>query len=588
MRSFGTIFFCTIFLVVPLVKASPWIAYSKYSTNQVKNIGRDLKVESYHPKVSYKTYGEGKEITSFINGDLKTSTISFIASELGVDSSAIAYGSGHFAEKDTSYAYAKQSHDSIPFANAVANVAFKNGKAVAFGSSFVDTSTIASSQPSIALNSIISKVEDAFGATYNGVNSLEYLVQSDGSIALTHVVQVQNTDSNAGYEAFVDAHSGDILALTDFLAEAKLQYKVLPITKQSVLEGQKILVNPEDLDSSPIGWVQNGETAGNNVVAYKGTPSNTAQESSPDKFDYPYDITIGPAEGGNVDAARTNAFYIINKVHDFTYKYGWTESAYNFQLDNFGNGGAEGDRVQMSVQESSGFNNANFQTLPDGQNGTCRMFIFTFTTPNRDGDLQNDIIVHEFTHGLTNRMTGGGTARCLQVTESRGLGEGWSDAMAEWTEQKSGKITDFVTGTWVLNNTAGVRNYPYSTDPAINPLRYSSLATLFEVHDIGEVWANMLHNVYAPLVEVHGWSPTAMEDTYGSEGNIVFLHLFIDALALQPCNPSFVNARDAWIQADVNRYDGANACILWNAFASRGLGMNASNYVDDETVPYDC
>lgn len=42
----------------------------------------------------------------------------------------------------------------------------------------------------------------------------------------------------------------------------------------------------------------------------------------------------------------------------------------------------------------------------------------------RDGALENDIVVHENTHGMTNRMTGGGTAACLQTTESGGLGEG--------------------------------------------------------------------------------------------------------------------------------------------------------------------
>ena len=65
-----------------------------------------------------------------------------------------------------------------------------------------------------------------------------------------------------------------------------------------------------------------------------------------------------------------------------------------------------------------------------------------------------------------------------------------------------------------------------------NPLRYSSLQNLTEVHginpsqlvigfcflmhyeiiDIGEVWANMLHNVYAGLVGVHGFSDTAHTD----------------------------------------------------------------------------
>lgn len=55
---------------------------------------------------------------------------------------------------------------------------------------------------------------------------------------------------------------------------------------------------------------------------------------------------------------------------------------------------------------------------------------------------------------------------------------------------------------------------------------------------IGEVWANMLHNVYASLVEKHGFSATAGTDPSGPEGNIVFLHLFFDSLALQPCNPT--------------------------------------------------
>jgi extracellular elastinolytic metalloproteinase len=57
------------------------------------------------------------------------------------------------------------------------------------------------------------------------------------------------------------------------------------------------------------------------------------------------------------------------------------------------------------------------------------------------------------------------------------------------------------------------------------------------VADIGEIWANILHNVLAALVDAHGFSKTARTDPSGTEGNVVFLHLFIDALALQPCQP---------------------------------------------------
>ena len=101
--------------------------------------------------------------------------------------------------------------------------------------------------------------------------------------------------------------------------------------------------------------------------------------------------------------------------------------------------------------------------------------------PRRDGALENDIVIHEYTHGITNRMTGGGTGRCLQTTEAGGMGEGWSDAMAEyvcyhrflchiflmnsscsWTEQTS-NIRDYIMGQWVTNDSAGIRSRPYST-----------------------------------------------------------------------------------------------------------------------------
>ena len=130
--------------------------------------------------------------------------------------------------------------------------------------------------------------------------------------------------------------------------------------------------------------------------------------------------------------------------------------------------------------------------------------------------------------------------------------------------------------------------------------------------EIGEVWANVLHNVYAALVQAHGWASTRFTNPDTSEGNVVFMRLFFDSLSIQPCNPTcefhllslfekpllnisrhaacyvVVAARDAWIQADVNRYGGSHRCLLWTAFASRGLGVGAQGYVDSTAVPADC
>ena len=59
---------------------------------------------------------------------------------------------------------------------------------------------------------------------------------------------------------------------------------------------------------------------GNNVVAYEASRTSTTTQSSPKLvFDYPCDASLSPAGGKNIDAARTNAFYIINTVHDIAY-----------------------------------------------------------------------------------------------------------------------------------------------------------------------------------------------------------------------------------------------------------------------------
>ena len=72
--------------------------------------------------------------------------------------------------------------------------------------------------------------------------------------------------------------------------------------------------------------------------------------------------------------------------------------------------------------------------------------------------------------------------------------------LCSWLHQTS-DIGDFAMGQWAIgDDPAGIRSHPYSTSATTNPLRYSSIKTLNEVHNIGEVWANMLHNVLAALV----------------------------------------------------------------------------------------
>ncbi|KAJ3559512.1 hypothetical protein NP233_g11246 [Leucocoprinus birnbaumii] len=528
------------------VSGAPATRGFRINTHRSHVVGRGLELHTYHPSSTFETFGSGVDhpLSRRDDTDIKESSIAFVQSHLGVSPETISFKSGYSGEA-AKHAYVKQTFNGIPVANAAANVAFNHdNKVVAFGSSFVKPKSIASSTPSISVQDATSTAEAALDGTYNShPTSIQYIAKEDGTLVLTHAMQIQNEAKGTWYEAFVDAHSGELVHLTDFVAKAS--YLVLPIQKQILTQGFETLTDPFDSFSSPLGWHSDGTTnysttTGNNVIAYKDTtPSALTGASSPIlNFIYHQDPTIQPTVQVNVDAARTNAFYLANSVHDIMYRYGFTEAAFNFQTNNFGKGGKANDPVQVSVQSSAGLDNADFATPPDGQKPLMRMFLWDYVQPMRDGALENDIVVHENTHGMTNRMTGGGTADCLQTTESRGLGEGWSDAVAEWTEHNSSSVPDYVMGQYVSNWGPGVRGRPYSTSTTVNPLKYSSLNGRTEVHSIGEIWANLLHNVYASLVGKYGWSATARTDPTGSEGNVVFLHLLIDALALQPCNPT--------------------------------------------------
>ena len=55
----------------------------------------------------------------------------------------------------------------------------------------------------------------------------------------------------------------------------------------------------------------------------------------------------------------------------------------------------------------------------------------------------------------------------------------------------------------------------------------------------------------------------------------IAVQLVLDGMKLQPCRPSFFDARDAIIAADRTLTGGENVCELWAGFASRGLGVDA-------------
>ncbi|MBK9957456.1 MAG: M36 family metallopeptidase [Chitinophagaceae bacterium] len=121
-----------------------------------------------------------------------------------------------------------------------------------------------------------------------------------------------------------------------------------------------------------------------------------------------------------------------------TYNYGFTEVAGNFQSNNLGRGGLGNDAVNADAQDGGGTNNANFSTPSDGSSGRMQMYLWS-GSPQKDGDVDNGVVLHEFTHGISNRLTGGpALSGCLQNTEQ--MGEGWGDYFLHYGHTGLGKL----------------------------------------------------------------------------------------------------------------------------------------------------
>ncbi len=349
------------------------------------------------------------------------------------------------------------------------------------------------------------------------------------------------------------------------------------------------------------GTTYHDSTRGNNVWAQEDRDNNnssfgktaistTAQPGL--TLDFVPNFTLAPTVTVNQQFATTNLFYWNNIVHDLTYLYGFDEPSGNFQANNQGRGGLGSDYVIADAQDAGGTNNANFSTPADGSRPRMQMYLFTSATPNRDGDLDNGIVIHEYGHGISNRLTGGpANSSCLSNAEQGG--EGWSDyfALMYTTNWATAQVTDGALakpmGTYALNQATtggGIRTYPYSTNISINPWTYANMASSGgEVHVIGEIWCMALWEMTWGMIQQDGINPNIFNPAT-TGGNSAAIKLVVEGMRLQPCSPGYIDARNAILKADTLFFAAKYSCAIWKAFAKRGMGKNASQGSSNSTT----
>lgn len=470
---------------------------------------------------------------------------------------------------------------------------------------------------------------------------LVYQLNESGQLSLAWDISIEELSHENWWSIRVDAQTGEILHRDNWIISCEMDhdhsgeevldfnanlydipdyketeeaeagcsncYEVFAMPIESPYFGTRTIeTDPADPTASPFGWHDTDGTAGPEFTTTRGNNVDASEAgnnpgyrpdggASLDFQGYSFGEVWVAGVSEYEDAAITNLFYWNNIIHDVMYQYGFDEASGNFQENNYGNGGAGSDSVNANAQITV-WCNATFGTPSDGSNPTMSMYICG--NGNQDGCFDNLVVVHEYGHGVSNRLTGGpGASGCLSNTEQ--MGEGWSDYLGLiMTMEPGDTATDSrAVGTYLFGQGpggGGIRSFPYSTDFAVNPHTYDDIKTESVPHGVGSVWSMMLWEMTWDLIADHGWDPNIYNftgDVNLDAGNVQALALVIEGMKLQPCSPGFVDGRDAILAADLALYGGANECLIWDAFARRGLGLSAdqgsSNSRSDGTEAFD-
>lgn len=424
---------------------------------------------------------------------------------------------------------------------------------------------------------------------------LVWYLQADRGLRLAWSTDVE-LSGESWFGTVIDAQTGAVLEQESRYAHAGPEGNVYREQHPDIPGAAQQITPFSGIHGS---WVSGTTTSGNNVNAYRDRNNDNVNEYQPSDpgahFDYTFtdawrttaDTESAAALDADQDAAITQLFYYVNDLHDWLYLHGFDEPSGNFQVNNFGLGGVGGDPVLAESQDGYAFgcpdgdatpnespddrcrNNAFFGTGADGTTARMQMYMWIPGRPFRDGSMDGDVVAHEYGHGVSNRLVPGTLSGATNQAGS--LGEGWSDTISflRWGDATVG---EYVTG----NTAGGIRTSNYD----VHPDTYGDYSTAVgSPHRNGEIWAATTYDVRTMLGL-----------------NASTIRLILDGMRNTPSGPSptFLDARDGILAADMATNGGANQCALWTVFAGRGMGTGAvSNGLhavptEDFTVPPGC
>ncbi|CAN5254550.1 hypothetical protein BH18ACT14_BH18ACT14_02200 [soil metagenome] len=301
-----------------------------------------------------------------------------------------------------------------------------------------------------------------------------------------------------------------------------------------------------------------------------------------DSYGCAWKHTIGGSWSTNKNQSATQLFYYVNTFHDHLAAgpIGFTAATGNFEgADPLLAEADDGANGPGNVPDGNHRNNANMFTPPDGFSPRMQMYLFAPPFPAVNGADDASVVYHEYTHGLSSRLIADANGfQALNSAQAGAMGEAWSDWYAMDYLVEVGLAPDAAAdGDVILDRYVGnLRSEgldcpvgPSSADCPAGGYSYGDLGTVMgfpEVHADGEIWGQTL------------W------DLRSSVGVLVARSLVTRAMELSPPEPSFLDMRNAILQADTVT-GGVLRNQIWQVFADRGMGYGAATLDSGDTAP---
>ncbi|WP_156027995.1 M36 family metallopeptidase [Candidatus Solirubrobacter pratensis] len=403
---------------------------------------------------------------------------------------------------------------------------------------------------------------------------------------------------DAVYDAVVDARTGAVLRRVNIVKSdsAGLVWERYPGREGPFGTQQRV-----DMAL----WLTSASTlTGPNAHAYSDVDHDDVAEPAEEVVpgEYPFTPVTSPALGcdalhlcswnsttvpwqTNREQNAVQAFYYANRFHDHlaAAPIGFTPQWGSFEGD---------DKLEINTDDGANsldlahLDNANMATPPDGSSPRMQMYLFRNGAGYRQVNGGDDaaIVYHEYTHGLSGRLvTDAGGSAALNSAQAGAMGEAWSDwyAMDYLVDEHIATDTS-APGEIDVGEYTDSTPHTLRTQPADCPVgapspacpkggyTYGDFGKVLgrpEVHADGEIWLETL------------WD---LRTAVGSERAE---QLITDGMRLSPPEPSFLDARNAILEADAAATGGANRTTLWNLFRARGMGYFAGAVDGDDTSP---